>query len=167
MVHRLRQEKLSSVAAQVRSDREEFGFTLHKGAFRDAIALRYGWLPSNTPTSCACGASFTVEHALSCPKGGFPIIRHDEVSDLTANLMSEVCDNVRIEPDLQPITGEAFSRTSTVVEDGARLDISASGFWGGRFEHAFFAVRVFNPHAQSNRQHSLPAMYRKYQMTYI
>ena len=100
---------------------EEFGFTLHKGAFRDALALRYGWLPSNTPTSCVCGASFTVEHALSCPKGGFPIIRHDEVRDLNANLMSEVCHDVRIEPDLQPITGEAFSRTSTVVNDGARL----------------------------------------------
>jgi hypothetical protein len=80
--------------------REEFGFTLHKGAFRDALALRYGWPPSNTPTSCACGASFTVEHALSCPKGGFPIIRHNEVRDLTANLMSEVCHDVRIEPDL-------------------------------------------------------------------
>ena len=187
-VRRLRQEKLSSVAAQVRSDlpnslqrsmdlaqekgasswlsalpREEFGYTLHKGAFRDALALRYGWLSSNTPTSCACGASFTVEHALSCPKGGFPIIRHNEVRDLTANLMSEVCHDVRIEPDLQPITGEAFSRTSTVVEDGARLDISASGFWGGRFERAFFDVRVFNPHARSNRQHSLPAMYRKHE----
>ena len=28
---------------------DENGFTLHKGAFRDAIALRYGWLPSNIP----------------------------------------------------------------------------------------------------------------------
>ena len=46
---------------------EEHGFSLHKGAFRDALALRYGWLPSNTPTSCACGKSFSVEHALSCP----------------------------------------------------------------------------------------------------
>ena len=50
----------------------EFGFSLHKGAFRDALALCYGWLPSNTPTYCECGASFSVEHALSCLKGGFP-----------------------------------------------------------------------------------------------
>ena len=28
---------------------EEFGFCLHKGAFKDALALRYGWLPSNIP----------------------------------------------------------------------------------------------------------------------
>ena len=24
---------------------EEYGFALHKGAFRDALALRYGWSP--------------------------------------------------------------------------------------------------------------------------
>ena len=27
----------------------EFGFSLHKGAFRDAVALRYGWLPPQSP----------------------------------------------------------------------------------------------------------------------
>ena len=55
---------------------DEFGFSLHKGAFRDALALRYGWLPSNTPINCPCETHFSVEHALSCPKGGFPSIRH-------------------------------------------------------------------------------------------
>eukprot|EP00731_Ephydatia_muelleri_P009516 Em0005g102a len=58
---------------------DENGFTLHKGAFRDAIALRHGWLPSNIPSTCTCGKSFT-------------------------NLMTEVCHNVSIEPHLQPIT---------------------------------------------------------------
>ena len=51
---------------------EEFGFCLHKGAFRDALALRYGWPPSNVPLHCECGSTFTVEHVLSCPRGGFP-----------------------------------------------------------------------------------------------
>ena len=108
---------------------EEFGLTLHKGAFRDAIALRYGWQPLHTPTTCACGTSFSVEHALSCPKGGFPIIRHNEIRDLTANLMAEVCHDVCIEPTLEPITGEALSGASAIREDGARLDVAASGFW--------------------------------------
>ena len=141
---------------------EEFGFSLHKGAFRDAIALRYGWLPQHTPTTCTCGTNFSVEHALSCPKGGFPTIRHNEVRDLTANLISEVCNNVSIEPTLQPITGEALSGTSAITEDGARLDVAADGFWGGPFERAFFDVRVFNPHAPSNRQ-SLNPCYRKHE----
>ena len=35
---------------------EEFGFLLHKGALRDAIALRYGWHISNLPKECVCVA---------------------------------------------------------------------------------------------------------------
>ena len=124
---------------------EEFGLTFHKGAFRDAIALRYGWQPALTPSTCACGTSFSVEHALSCPMGGFPILRHNEVRDLTAKLMSEVCHDVCIEPTLQQITGEALSGASAITEDGARLDVAANGFWGGCFERAFFDVRVLTP----------------------
>ncbi len=69
------------------------GFNLHKGAFRDALALRYGWTPPHTPTTCECGTRFSVEHALSCPRGAFPIIRHNEVRDLTASLLTEVCQS--------------------------------------------------------------------------
>ena len=126
------------------------------------IALRYGWQPALTPSTCACGTSFSVEHALSCPKGGFPIVRHNEVRDLTAKLMSEVSHDVCIEPTLQPITGEALSGASAITEDGARLDVAANGFWGGRFERTFFDVRVFNPHAPSNKQ-PLSSCYRKHE----
>ncbi len=87
----------------------EHGFTLHKGAFQDALALRYGWNPTNTPTNCDCGKAFSTEHALSCAKGGFPTIRHNEIRDLTADLLTEVCNDVRIEPDLQPITVKKHS----------------------------------------------------------
>ena len=113
---------------------EEFGFALHKGAFHDALALRYNWQPLHTPSTCGCGAKFSVEHALSCPKGGFPSIRHNEIRDLTANLLTEVCSDVCIEPDLQPITGEVLIGATSNAQDGARLDIAANGFWGGRFE---------------------------------
>ena len=141
---------------------EEFGFSLHKGAFRDAIALRYGWQPSNLPSTCACGSCFSVEHALSCPKGGFPTIRHNEIRDLTGNLMTEVCHDVCIEPTLQLITGEVLTGASAITDDGARLDVAARGFWGGHFERAFFDVRVFNPYAPSNRQ-PLRACYKKHE----
>ena len=141
---------------------EEFGLTLHKGAFRDAIALRYGWQPLHTPSICPCGSNFTVEHSLSCPKGGFPTLHHNEVRDLTANLMTEVYHDVCIEPPLQPVTGEILSSASALTADGARLDVAASGFWGGRHERIFFDVRVFNPHAPSNRQ-PLPTCYRKHE----
>ncbi|KAL5505646.1 hypothetical protein EMCRGX_G007111 [Ephydatia muelleri] len=73
---------------------EEYGFALHKGAFRDALALHYSWSPGNAPLNCACGTHFSVEHVLSCPKGGYPSIRHNEIRDLTAALLLEVCHNV-------------------------------------------------------------------------
>ena len=73
---------------------EEYGFALHKSAFQDALALRYGWLPLRTPTHCACGSSFSVDHVLSCPKGGLPSIRHNEIRDVTAKLLTEVCSQI-------------------------------------------------------------------------
>ena len=107
---------------------EEHGFTLHKGAFRDALCLRYGWRPPLLPSQCVCDKTFSVEHALSCPHGGFPTIRHNEIRDITAHLTSDVCHNVWIEPPLQHITSETMSyRTANIVE-GARLDIKAQGF---------------------------------------
>lgn len=110
---------------------KEHGFSLHKAAFHDAMALRYGWSPSNLPSKCDCGNNFTVEHALSCAKGGFPSIRHNEIRDLTANLLTEVCNEVCIEPNLQPTTSDQLSGATANSLDGARLDISANGVWGG------------------------------------
>ena len=125
---------------------DEFGFSLHKGALADALALRYGWPPSQIPARCDCGATFSVQHALSCPRGGFPMVRHNEIRDITANLLTEVCHDVQIEPCLQPLTGE-----------------SVNGFWGGRFERTYLDVWVFNPLAVSNRSTSINSCYRKHE----
>ena len=38
-----------------------------------------------------CGASFNIEHALSCSKGGFIINRHNEIRNTTAEFLSEIC----------------------------------------------------------------------------
>jgi hypothetical protein len=141
----------------------EHGFALHKGAFRDALALRYGWDPPNTPSHCICGKSFTTEHALSCPFGGYPTLRHNEIRNLTANLLSEVCHNVTIEPNLQPVTRETFKLASTITDIGARSDIAADGFWGGHFEKTFFDVRVLNPLAPSNTTPTPSACYRRHE----
>ena len=83
---------------------DEHGFYLHKTAFRDAICLRFGWKPDRLPEKCVCGSSFTVEHALTCNRGGFSFLRHNEIRDLSAKLLTEVCPNVGIEPGLQPLS---------------------------------------------------------------
>lgn len=95
--------------------------------------------------------------------GGFPTIRHDEVRDMTTSLLTEVCHNVSVEPHLQPLSGETLQYCTAIMEDNARLDIAACGFWGGRFEKAFFDVRVFNPCAQLNYQSSLQATCRHHE----
>ena len=90
------------------------------------------WLatPTTTIPVCVCDKTFNVEHALSCPYGGFPSIRHNEIRDITAHLMSDICHNVGTEPVLQPVTDERLTYRTVNLEDGARLDIKAQGFWG-------------------------------------
>ena len=81
---------------------------------------------------CVCGKSFTMEHALSCQRGGFPTSRHNNVRDLTASLLSEVCSNVSIEPAPQELSGETL-HGSVNRQKGARMDIAVNGFCGPWF----------------------------------
>ena len=113
--------------------------------------------------SCACGAAFTVPQALSCPVRGYQSLRHNELRDLTATMITSAAHDISIEPRLQPLSGENFHHRTAIREDGARLDVAANGVWGGRFERAFFDIRVFNPHARSNSVHSIPAAYAKHE----
>ena len=142
---------------------EEHGFALHKSAFRDAIALRYGWEPSLLPSHCVCGEVFSSNHALSCPSGGFLIVRHNEIRDLTAGLLKEVCNDVEIEPRLQPLSNEELTLATANRDPEARLNIKAQGIWGGRFECAFFDVRIFNPCARSNQAPQITSVYRRHE----
>ena len=140
----------------------EHGFHLHKGDFRDALSLRYGQLPLNTAKTCHCGTSFSVDHAMVCPFGGFPTICHNEVRDLTATLLTEVCHNVATEPSLQPITAETFPYSTANTSDDTCLDAKARGFWC-RGQDAFFDVRVFYPNASSYRSVSLASAYKRHE----
>ena len=95
---------------------DEHGFALNKGAFKDAICLRYGWHPFQLLSNHVCNKQFTVNRVAL---GGFPMIRHNEVRDITAHLLSSVWHNVGIEPQVQMLR-----------EDWAWLDIKSPGFWG-------------------------------------
>ena len=134
---------------------EEHGFALHKGGFRDALCLRYGWQPSLLPSQCVCSKKFNVEHTLNCPRGGFPSVRHNEVRDITADLLTEVCHGVGTEPHLQPVTKEQFTHRTANREEGARLDIVAENFWSRDRQRSFFDVRVFNLLSQTYHNTSL------------
>jgi hypothetical protein len=128
----------------------ENNFWLSKREFWDAVRLRYKWELKKTPSHCACGEGFDITHALSCPLGGFVILRHNEIRDITAELLAEVCKDVRIEPPLEQLTGETFPNRSANVADEARLDVSATGLWIP-YQKAFLDMMVINPSAKRYR----------------
>ncbi|KAG1654810.1 Down syndrome cell adhesion molecule-like protein Dscam2 [Nymphon striatum] len=124
-------------------------FNLTKREFFDGIFLRYAWSLKHLPSECICKAKYSVDHALSFKIGGFVTLRHNEIRDLTADMLSTVCKDVHKEPCLQN------------VDNGVELraDVSARGFWQ-RMQRAFLDVRVFYPFAPSNRNQSLAASFR-------
>ena len=63
----------------------------------------------------------------------------------------------------QLLHGGIFTGSSSNGQYGARLDIAANGFWGGRFEKTYFDVRVFNAHAPFHRQSSIYTCYRRHE----
>ena len=119
--------------------------------------------PRRQPVSetCVCGLPFSVDHAFNCPRGGFPSICHNELRDITASLMKEVCHNVTIEPILQPLSGETLHPRSAIVDDNACSDVRAEGFWDCRQQNAYFDVKVFNPTAATYRNKTLQSCYHR------
>ena len=68
--------------------------------------------------------------------GGLTFLRHNELRDLTADWLKEVCHNVAVEPPLLSLDGETIAPASANRSDEARADVHATGFWG-RLQGAF------------------------------
>ena len=87
------------------------------------------------------------------------------VRDITASLMKEVCHNVTIEPGNSPTFVReilhVLHQRSAIVDDNARSDMRAEGFWDCRQQHAYFDVKVFNPVAATYRNKTLQSCYRR------
>ena len=97
-------------------------------SFQDALALPYGWTPSAMPSECVCSQCISVEHAVSCPRGDFPSLCHNNIRDLTASLLSEVCSSMAVEPELQQLIGEKLHGGTVNRNNDARVDVAADGF---------------------------------------
>ena len=93
-------------------------------------------------------------------KRGFISLRHNDLRDITYELLSEVCEGVENEPMLQSLTGETLKYQTAKAENNARLDASALGFWC-RDQRAFFDIRVFDPVTPSHAHQSLDAAHSK------
>ena len=113
-----------------------------KQEFWDAIKIRYNCPLDRITSQCICGASCDVKHALSYKKGGFITLRHNEVRDITSELLDEVCVDVRKEPILLEVNNEDLPWEANKSRE-AHLDINALNFWTTG-QRAFSDVRVFN-----------------------
>ena len=86
----------------------DHGFDLTKQQFWDSRRLRYDLVLPNMSSACCCNAKMDVQHAMSCKRGGFVTIRHNDLRKITTNLLSNVCNDVKIEPKLLTVTHENF-----------------------------------------------------------
>ena len=81
---------------------------------------------------------------MSRQKVGSTSIQQDEIRNIICLLLKEVCSNVTTEPVLQPLQGEEFNYKTGNVEQYARVDLSARGFWN-RGQQSLFDICIFNP----------------------
>ena len=106
-----------------------------------------------------CGKSSNVEHAFSCSCGSFLTICHNEIRDLTANLLSKVCSDVDVDPALQPLDPEPLQYATASQEDGARLDVVSQDFLVGIGSMHFLVLECLTHlHAPILILHCLDAM---------
>ena len=86
---------------------------------------------------------------------------HNAIRDTIAEVLSEICKDVKIEPQLLPLTGEILP-AGTNTADNARTYISAVGLWQP-LDRAHLEVKVFNHLAQSNAVKDLQKVYSQHQ----
>ena len=141
---------------------KEEGYNLNKQEFKDSVKLRYGWQLDGLPQTCPCGNTFSVSHATSCKLGGFIHMRHNDVRDITAQFLDEICNDVRVEPPLIPVTREKLRYGTSNRSEEARLDVSARGFWN-RGQRAFFDVRIFDSTAPRLLNRTLKSLHQSHE----
>ena len=108
-----------------------------------------------------CGSSFSIDLYLNCHQGGFTISHYNNIHDLTARLLGELCHQVMTEPILQSLSGESLWSSSANTSDNARLNSKADGFWACPQQSAFCDV---NPTAHSCRNQFLSAYFRCHEL---
>ena len=77
-------------------------------------------------------------------------------------MLTEVCNDVVIEPKLAPLTGEHFMHKSANTSEEARLDVSARGLWS-TMDKTYFDVRVFHQGCPSNNKQAAKLTYKKHE----
>ena len=127
------------------------GTDLTSEEFRDSLLLRFGLTPTGLTSRCACGEPFSVDHALSCKRGGLIGQQHDGYSDewqtLCGAALKPSCVHNRPRISTGRVTAMAEGALPTV---GPNLegDSDCFNFWAAD-RTAVFDVRVVHLDAPS------------------
>ena len=98
---------------------------------------------------------------MNCHRGGFINARHDNVRNFEGNLLKQICNDVQLEPPLQPTNGFTFHRSANTSDD-SRVDVRAKGFWR-QGQNAFFDVRITNADCNSQRDKDIKSVLKKHE----
>lgn len=103
---------------------EKSGFVLNKKEFCNVVSLCYAeelkWLPSK----CPCGQTLNITETLNYKTRSFVKIHRSKLRDFKAHLLEKTCNDVEIEPALQPIERKIVGLTG----DNGTLDAHARSF---------------------------------------
>ena len=84
------------------------------------------------------------------------LMRHNCIRDLEAEIMQELCSDVRIEPELMPLDNNLIRNEYNA--ENARVDVSGIGVWGP-FERTFLDIRSMHLNASSYVDKSINQVY--------
>ena len=89
-------------------------------------------------------------------------MRHNRIRDLEAELMQEVCSDVKVEPRLLPIANNDILNVSGNTSENARLDVSGNGVWSS-MEKTFLDIRVMHPNCASYINKNVSQVYKEHE----
>ena len=138
---------------------QEHGFAPTKSEFRDALQIQYNKQLQGMPSKCPCGQNSTLNHAMNCKRGGFVVMRHNNVRDLEANLLKTIQNDVKIKPALQKVDNE---RIGGRTEDEAKPDIRAWVVWR-QGQNAFLDIRLTNVNANSKKNRTVETIFKEHE----
>jgi hypothetical protein len=169
LVERRRMERASETGAwlTVMPDRLN-GTDLSADEFRDSLLLRFGLTPHSLPHRCeGCQQRFSVEHAMTCKKGGLVLLRHNDLSSEWQELCAQALSPSAVsdEPLIhngqgQQEGGAGVGLTEPLPE--IRGDVSAHGFWS-RGTTAIFDIRVTDTECPSQRGQDSGAILKRHE----
>jgi hypothetical protein len=130
------------------------GTELSVDEFRDCIRMRFGLTPSSLPHRCeGCRQRFSVDHAMTCKKGGLVMLRHNDVAAEWHHLCAQALTPAAVtdEPLIHPSRDvQQAGAAGTMPQQELRGDIAAPGYWR-RGTTTIFDVRVTDTDAPSYR----------------